>query len=104
MLNFAFEIYKIKNGLSTKSMNIFDNIKPVTYDLRKKQQNILPKVNTTTYGQKSFRYYASHLWNQIPDNIKDAANLQCFKSLLMSWNSFTCTCIGISKSMYIGVC
>ena len=51
---FAFELYKIKNGFSTESMKIFDNIKPVTYDLRKKQLNILPKVNTTTYGQKSF--------------------------------------------------
>ena len=92
MLNFAIELYRIRNGHSIDSMKIFDNKKDVTYNLRHKNQNVIPRVNTTQYGLQSFKYYTSHLWNQIPNDIKEVESINRFKSLIFSWNGFKCDC------------
>ena len=34
----------------------------------------MPKVNTTTYGLKSWRYQAVKLWNSLPDTARTAEN------------------------------
>ena len=90
--NFAIELYKIKNGLSVETMNIFNNTKMMKYNLRKKDLNVIPKVNTTHYGLWSFRYLSSHMWNQLPDEIKSSKDIHQFKKLLYSWNGFKCMC------------
>ena len=38
-----------------------------TYNLRGSNITVLPKLNTTTYGLKSWRYSAVKLWNSMPD-------------------------------------
>lgn len=30
----------------------------------------IPKVNTRTYGEAAFQYYAPHLWNSLPENLR----------------------------------
>ena len=92
MHNFAIELYKIKNGYSIDTMCTFDQSKQTTYNLRYKEQNVIPKVNTTHFGLYSFRYFSSHVWNQIPNDIKFVKSLNQFKSSLFSWNGFKCKC------------
>lgn len=44
------------------------------YNLRGNDTLQVPKVNTTTYGLKSWRYTATKLWNAIPNTVKIAEN------------------------------
>ena len=64
---------------------------------------ILPKVNTTTYGLKSWRYTAAKIWNALPDQFRAANNIGTFKNLMskMDFSSFTNTCKYISLSCNI---
>ena len=41
-------------------------------------------VVTKSYGQRSFQYSIPHLWNQLPDDIRECSSLDQFKSLLKS--------------------
>jgi hypothetical protein len=92
ILNFAIELFKIKNDESTDMLKWFDNPKEVYYDLRRKEQNVLPCVKSTTFGTNSFRYLSSHIWNQIPDRIKQANDQKTFKKLVYAWSGFNCKC------------
>ena len=60
------------------------------YDLRAKHILELPKVNTTTYGLKSWRYTAAKIWNALPDQFR-AANIGTFKNLMskLDFSNFT---------------
>ena len=39
----------------------------------------LPKVNSTEYGIKSWRYQASRLWNTIPNNLRNIDSYRRFE-------------------------
>ena len=51
------------------------------YNLRHDYILSLPKVNTTKYGLKSWRYFAAKKWNELANDIRDKAgtnvNKQC---------------------------
>jgi len=32
---------------------------------------IVPRVNLSKYGQRSFAYVAPHIWNSLPQQLKD---------------------------------
>ncbi len=36
----------------------------------------------TTYGKHTFAYYGSHIWNDLPNQVKESTDLKGFKSLL----------------------
>ena len=57
-----------------------------TYHLRGSNITVLPKVNTTTYGLKSWRYSAAKLWNSLPDPIRRLDNYKSFKKQLRKLN------------------
>ena len=51
-----------------------------------------PKVNTTTYGLKSWRYTAAKIWNALPDQFRAAINkIGKFKNLMskLDFSNFT---------------
>ena len=54
------------------------NLKQSKYSLRRKYTLQMPKVNTTTYGLKSWRYQAAKLWNSLPDTARTADNYEMF--------------------------
>ena len=39
----------------------------------------LPKVNSTKYGIKSWRYQATRLWKTIPNNLRNIDSYRSFK-------------------------
>ena len=46
------------------------------------EQLVVPKVNTKRYGEAAFCYYAPHLWNTIPVELRTAATENIFKKQL----------------------
>ena len=48
--------------------------------------------NKVTYGVKTFKCLASHLWNNLPDNIRAASDLDTFNSLIDTWYGSQCKC------------
>ena len=54
------------------------NLRQSKYSLRGKYILQIPKVNTTTYGLKSWRYQAVKLWNSLPDTVRAAENYRMF--------------------------
>ena len=61
---------------STKNLLDFRNTK---YDLREPTFEKLPKVNTTTYGLKSWRYRAPQLWNLPLESHRTVRTTKTFK-------------------------
>ena len=47
-----------------------------------------PKINTTTFGLKSWRYSATKIWKTLPDQFRAADKIGTFKNL-MSMFDFT---------------
>ena len=58
----AIHGYKVPTGIGELLHERSTN-----YNLRGKHILELPKVNTTTYGLKSWRYTAANIWNTLPD-------------------------------------
>ena len=62
------------------------------YNLRGKHILELPKVNTTTYGLKSWRYIAVKIWNALSDQFRAANKIGTFKNLMSGLNLGVRTC------------
>ena len=77
--------YKVPSGMGEPLHERSTN-----YNLRGKHILELPKVNTTTYGLKSWRYTAAKIWNALPDQFR-AANIGTFKNLMskLDFSNFT---------------
>ncbi len=67
-------------------------VKDITYDLW--DSNILcqPMFNKITYGKKTFSYYGTHIWNWLPNNIKESTSLDNFKTMFKAWEGPKCQC------------
>ncbi len=66
------------------------NTKEISYDLRDKYIGYLPRFNKITYGKNTITYYASHIWNFLPESIKTCTSRDVFKSLLKTWEASKC--------------
>ena len=58
---------------------------------------IIPRVHLSKYGQRSFAYVAQHIWNSLPQQLKDSSlSLNVFKRKLkthfLSMSSLDCNC------------
>ena len=63
-----------------------------TYNLRLYNDLSVPRVNQTTFGLRSIRYEGSVMWNHLPNNVKNAGNIEMFKKLIKNWNDPQCKC------------
>ena len=74
----AIHVYKVPTGIGELLHERSTN-----YNLRGKHIPELPKVNTTTYGLKLWRYTAAKIWYALPDHQFHAANkIGIFKNLM----------------------
>ena len=62
----AIHGYKVPRGMLLHERS-------TDYNLRGKHILELPKLNTTTYGLKSWRYTAAKIWNALLDQFRAAA-------------------------------
>ncbi|XP_020609845.1 uncharacterized protein LOC110048399 [Orbicella faveolata] len=64
----------IHNSISNKApwaIRKLINLRPFKYNLRHQEYVLsLPKVNTTKYGLKSWRYFAAQKWNELSNDIR----------------------------------
>lgn len=64
----------IHNSISNKAPRAIKNLinlRSFKYNLRRQEYVLsLPKVNTTKYGLKSWRYFAAKKWNELSDDIR----------------------------------
>ena len=82
----VIEIFKIVNDFAPSYLSTIFEMSQSPYDMRHKSRLVQPKVNSTSYGLKSFKYYGSHIWNLLRTHIKSAMSLPEFKELLTTWS------------------
>ena len=58
------------------------NILYINYQLRGSNILSLPRINTTSYGSKSIRYFGPKIWNFLDDNLRTQPDLQSFKKFV----------------------
>ena len=86
----ALETFKTLNDLNPTFMkNIF-----ATRELWKRRKNKLEILNRNTvkYGDKSIGSLAPHIWNGLPDEIKNETPYNKFKEYLNTCHGPKCTC------------
>jgi hypothetical protein len=67
--------------------------KDVAYNMRDEHILELPTFKKITYGRNTFSYYGAHLWNNLPNKIKNGVtDIKMFKSLLGAWDGPNCNC------------
>jgi hypothetical protein len=86
------EAYKILNKESPAYLQNLLSLKKSHYDTRRERQAFVPRVNSTRYGLKSFRYEATRIWNSLPNNIRKAESYGSFRRLLQRWDGQLCSC------------
>ena len=69
----------IGNGNVPSSISELLTARISNYNLRGDAILKLPKVNSTKYGIKSWRYQAARLWNAIPNNLRNIDTYRSFK-------------------------
>ena len=86
----ALEIFKTINKLNPTFMeNLFtkrNNAK------RRKNDLIIPSGNSVTFGNNSLRCLGPHIWNSLPENIKEISSFEKFKESIKNWYGPTCKC------------
>ena len=78
--------YKVPRGIGELLYERSTN-----YNLRGKHILELPRVNTTTYGLKSWCYTAAKIWNALPDQFRAANRIGTSKNLMsnLGFSNFT---------------
>ena len=61
------EIYECTNYIGPTVLTEFFTTKEISYDLRIKHLLQMPKVKTSSYGQRSLLFRSSILWNTLSD-------------------------------------
>ena len=88
----AIEMYKIKNSLSPGFMNsIFPQSKN-PYMLRNESLFQTNNVRTVHYGTETLTFRGPKTWALIPQDIRNATNLDEFKAKIKHWRPKGCTC------------
>ena len=94
----AVEVYKIVNGIGPKYLtSLIEEDQGVLYNFRNNKILIQPTYNTVTYGLNSFRYKAPKIWNNLPNEIKNAVSIKEFKKLIKNWTGHKCYCTMCSR-------
>ncbi len=88
----AMEVFKSLHDLNRNFIKEMFNIKELKYSLRDSNSIYQPKFEKVTYGKNTFKYYRAHVWNLLPNEIKETADILSFKSLIMKWEDPICQC------------
>ena len=86
----ALEFFKTLNDLNPAFMkNLF-----AKREVSKRRKNNLeiPNRNTVKYGDKSIRSLGPHIWNGLPEEIKNENSYDKFKEYLNTRYEPKCTC------------
>ena len=79
------EVFKSIHNANPLCIQDMFEIKKSSYSVRDSSKLVQSKRNTTTFGLRSFTYLGSKLWNDLPNDFKDA-DLALFKDRLWHWD------------------
>ena len=88
----AREVFKIVNNIARSYLHDLISLKPSTCDFRSEKQAQLPRVNSTRYGLRSFRYEAVRIWNSLPNEFRLADSYPQFRRMLQALGGLDCKC------------
>ena len=88
----TIELCKVKHAISNSLILDFFPLRSVEYNLRTQTDFIKPSTNTTRYGLKSLNFFASKMWDMIPDEIKSSSTVEIFKNKIRKWWPTDCDC------------
>ena len=86
------EVYRCMTSGNPSFLWEFFNRKVLPYTLRINNLLQLPNTRTKKYGNESLSFRGSIIWNQLPDQYKDAKTDNEFKMKIKSWKGFECNC------------
>ncbi len=89
----ACEVFKSLNNLNPSFMKDMFEIKEVPYDLRDSHILYQPIFKKITYGKNTFRYHSTHIWNLLPNDLKNSTSISSFKDLIKTWEGPQCQCL-----------
>ncbi len=78
------------HDLNPNFMKEMFNVIELKYCIR--DSNIIYQSMFEKDGKNTFKYYASHIWNLLPNEIKETADILSFESLIMTWEGPKCQC------------
>ena len=82
----AREVFKILHQMSP------EYIQDLNYHFRKKIKHRCPELIPQWYGLRTFRYEASRIWNNFPNEIRAAESYPQFRRMLRTWTGPICKC------------
>ena len=80
------EVFKSMQGINPACIQNMFEIKKSSYSLRDSSIMVQPKRNSTTFGLRSFSYFGSKLWNDLPNHFKGTTDFITFKDQLQHWS------------------
>ena len=86
------EVYKCLNGISLDIMNGTFAVSKHRCNIRHFTFSWLIGPKTDRYGRYSIAYRANQIWNLLPRQIKNSANLDSFKLKIKQWRCVECPC------------
>ena len=87
------EVYKTARGENPIFMNKIFVPKKQYYNLLITNILSFPKVVGSRYGTNTFVFRATHVWDQVPESIKNELNAKCFRAkLTRKWQVIKCAC------------
>ena len=92
ILKIALETFKILKNLSPSYILDLVKFKSTNYSFRYQNLAELPRVNTESYGRKSFRNEAAHVWNSLPNELRTTTDFKEFGRLIRTWEGTSCKC------------
>ena len=74
-------VFKHKLGILPSYLSDLIKVKSSSCTLRSTTKDLLtvPSVKTETFGKRAFSYAAPVVWNRLPEEIKSAKSVVCFK-------------------------
>ncbi len=92
IITISMEDFKSLHDLNPNFLKEMFLIKELKYSLSDSNIIYQPKFQKVTYGKNIFKYYGPHIWNLLPNEIKETADILFFKSLIMTWEGPKCQC------------
>ena len=92
MKGMALEAFKIFHKHGPAYLHDLLDPKHSKFSFRYENTVNIPRVRTTTYGLRSFRYSAAKLWNELPNSFRSVSSFSQFKRLVNDWNGTKCHC------------
>ena len=76
----AIELYKVKHTISNALILDIFLLRSIDCNLQTQNDFIKPSANTTRYDLKSLTFFASKMWDIIPDEIESSSTVEILKN------------------------